>query len=451
MTTPQQELQELARLFDERHRWWEQTVARAEKAKERHFVQFRKSHENLTAAEIYAIGLHRAAAIAAGKSKEPPYDLAQAYRSLRVFENEALDPLREIKPTGRLSNAYAEQWEKFAEFLRQGREWRAYDVLESMYGGRMRRSWNRIVHGHKKNDQDELRDEIDRGVSYIKRYQKKCDRMAKLRDEINDAENAIAKKIYKMLTDKSVQAMLRDDAAMRGAMTSRELAFLSRYAGSGFDMTEEDIKTDLSAQQGGLALAAIQKKMSAMAQDVPPVIRALRERSMLAGSRYDRAVSFARSAAVAHRLETKTSLLADGFHTDLRRELKTGRHMTDEDIRGLIGNAETKMRRWINLSHAQRSLDLVEQPEFDPAALPRMPWHSYTINAGLDSVRRATWDLPVKAFGKAVKTLGAAAVAIAGTIRNSFGQSSSGGGLAQQTARKIRNGNTATPPTPPTP
>lgn len=454
MTPLQQKMQELAREFDARHNWWEQVGARAEKAKTHHFAAFKNTCQELQSTEILSRGLHRAAALAE-KIKVLPRDLAVAYKNLRLLDRDVADPLGTINPTSRLSAAYAARWHKYADMLQQGRYFHAETILKSMEGKPASRFLRRVFLRQKASDQQSLRDDIERARRYAAQFEETCARAYDLRSDIDADETTIAKGLYRILSDKSAQAALRDKRVKNAARAMPELAFMTKYADGCFKMTLEDVKNDLQKTRGTLDMAHIGQHFISMGKPLPDILQSLREQSVAARRRYDAADRFINSARVTQRLETRTSRLVDGWYGDLRKELKTSVHMTDENAQSLIDTARTKMRRWTNPAHAQRSLELMERADFDPAALPRMPWHSYTMNAGLDGLKRAAWELPIKAFSKTAQTIGGAAVIMAVAIRDLFSNSSGKGhaprampGKQQATQQNTR---LPSPPVPPAP
>lgn len=398
MMTPRQQLHDLAREFDERHNLWERTIARAELAQELHHGAMLRAGENRHRAEMSAIGAHDAAGYLKRIDADDPAraDAFSLHATLKVLEKNVADPLRGLTCDSRISRMRAGVWEEYANFMKQGRWKRAEHALNKLQGGHLRRFADRLRFGYTEDDQAETAKETDAAKAAIDPYRENCKRLAAVRTDLGAAENAMAEHLYALLEKDSVRAVLRDPDVKNDVRSSPALSFLARHAGDGKDSMMDSIRNDLSAQRGKISLRDMGESFHVLTQAAPQLVERRRQENLLACQRYEAAKQFVGSARVAQRLETKTSLLADGMYEDIRSELKTAAHMKDPDISALVESARIKKSRWVNAGRLQRTVDVIERPDFDPADARFMPWRNYTINAGLDSLKRSAWDLPLK-------------------------------------------------------
>ena len=390
--TSDQKLQDLTKAFDDRHQWWENIITRAEAMQKQLGDAHRKACVKQQTMEDIARGCNYAAAIAQKSTQTYAGDVAPLYSSKRVLENRVANPLAGIKISGRISRDNPEFWGKFGEHLQNGRYWQASSKLDSGAGNVFKNAWRWLRYS--KQDRAEWQDEIARARDGLKVFEGNCEKLAYVRNDIAQGEKAIAGGIHKMLRHKAIQEMLRTPEIQRMATNSPELAFLAQYAANNFKMSKKDIVHDLSDQQGAITNQGIQKAMIQLGRRMGNSVNDSSDAALTALRRLEKAKSFASSARVAHRLETKTSALVDGMYSDLRKSISDSANLGEDERKTLIRTAEIKMRRWTNPAKTEEVIKNLEKKDFDPKEIKSMPWRGYAIYAGLDGIKRSVTEIP---------------------------------------------------------
>ena len=422
--TSDQKLQNLTKAFDDRHKWWEDIIARTETAQKRLGDAHRKACVRQQTMEDIARGCSYAADIAQKSSHTYTGDVASLYSSMRVFENKVANPLAGIKKSGRISQDNPEFWRKFGEHLQNGRYWQANNKLNSGVGNVFKNAWRWIRYS--KQDRAEWQDEIAKARDELKIFEGNCEKLAYIRNEITQGEKAIASGIYKMLRHKAIQEMLRTPEIQRMAANSPELAFLTQYAATNFTMTKKDIVQDLSSQRGAITNQGIHKAMIQLSRRMGNSVNDSSDAALTALQRFEKAKRFASSARVAHRLETKTSAIVDGMYSDLRESLSNSANLSEDEKRTLIRTAEIKMRRWVNPVKTEESVKNLEKNDFSPKEIKSMPWRGYAIYAGFDGIGRSFTEIPINILRASVEfTRNLFRQAFDNSAPSSFGRGSS--------------------------
>ena len=402
--THDQDLQRLTKEYDDRHDWWEKIISRADTAQAQHFNTYRKASINQQEMEDIARGLNRATTIAKKSAHAYIGDIASLYSSQFALKQSIKNPLESIKATGKIARDKAGFWGKYKGYLDDGRYYRAEDMLESFEIDNMnffRRTWYKLRYNQA--ERDAWQNDISAAKKNLGSYEDSCIRLVQVNDDIAAGEKIIARDMRKMLRNPDIQAMLHSPIAQRLAGRSPEFEFLAQCSAYGADIKKEDMEKALAAQQGEITPQGMYNAIANLNQQMRGSINESCDAELAARHRYEKTKSFASSARVTQRLETKTSKLVDGMYSDLRQSLKDGENFVDDEKLNLVRAAETKKRRWVNSASIESNVAALEKADFDPGDIKGTPWRDYAVNAGLDGIKRSATEFPVRALKASVE------------------------------------------------
>ncbi len=258
----------------------------------------------------------------------------------------------------------------------------------------------------------EWTDEIENARKHLPRYMMACDNINQIEDSIDDAQDTVGKALYKILNDKKVQRMLSLPAMATLAQQRPEFGFLTHYAGR-TSVTRDEIIDHLKSMRGTFQLETLMRAAGEITQKSPSTVERLRKEAYLAKAREQAAHQLIESANTTKRLELNTCYIVNranpllSMSRDLSNDLKNAAHLSQDEEQSLREVAEAKMSRWINPAKVEYNLDKMKRADFNPKELYASPWSGYIVNAGLQSTKRAVWDLPVKALSATAAFIGA--------------------------------------------
>lgn len=409
MKTPRT-LPELLQAFQERHRWWTLVTMGAQENHADRQNEAQQAATKLNHAETVATGLQRVfdRLQRNGLGGTQP-DLKALYKKHAQYEATILKPLDGLDMSGAVSQNNSKFWQKYGELLAEKDFTAAERHLMKATNWWQRTKVTLAGGGHYAFK--EWEDEIEGAKKHLTGYKTACDNIDRLEDTIGDAHEAMGDALYKILNDTKVQRMLALPATAQLAQQHPELSFLTHYAGRTM-VPRDEIIGRLESMRGQFRLEKLMHAVGEMAQKTPAAVDRLRQEASVASAREQAAHQFLESVNATKRMELHKSYIVNGLNPamsmsrDLFSDLQNTAHMPPDEIQNLVEIAQAKMKRWVHWKPVEENVKLMKQPDFDPKDLHMMPWNGYVVNAGLQSTKRAVWDLPVKALSATAAFIG---------------------------------------------
>lgn len=409
MKTPRP-LPDLLKAFDDRHKWWERVITLAKKNHADRKTEADAADAELNYAETGATGFQRIFdRLQRHRLGGTQPDLRTLYKKYDVFEATILNPLDGLDMIGAVSQRRPQFWQDYANLLAQ----KDFTAAER-HLNRATNWWQKTkiyLGGGGHFAFKEWTDEIEKARKYLPHYMMACDNINQIEDSIDEAQDAVGKALYKILNDKKVQRMLSLPAMATLAQQRPEFGFLAHYTGR-TSVARGEIIDHLKSMRGTFHLETLMRAASEIAQKSPATVERLRKESDLAKAREQAAHQFIESANTTKRLELNTCYIVNranpllSMSRDLSNDLKNAAHLSQDEEQSLREVAEEKMKRWINPAKVEYNLDKMKRADFSPKELYASPWSGYIVNAGLQSTKRAVWDLPVKTLSATTAFIG---------------------------------------------
>jgi hypothetical protein len=402
MKTPRP-VDELLKAFDERHDWWMQVTRRAEKNHALHQANAHQAAAHLNRVETAATGFQRIFdRLQKNGLQATQPDLATLYKKHAALEATILNPLQNLQMNGALSQRRPQFWHDYEEMLaqkdftaaerhlKQATNWWQRMKITLAGGGHFAfREWENDIRGAQR---------------HLKTYRNACDSIGKIEDTIEDAEGAVSDALYKILNDKKVQRAI--PAMLDMTQQRPEFQFLAHYKGR-TSVSRGEIQGYLSSMRGKFRLENLMRISAELTQRMPALVDNARQKAHESSVREQTAHQFLESVGATKRMELYTSRLVDYRNSDLYNELDNAVTNSSGNTERLAAAAEEKMKRWVKTGKVEANLDEMAKPDFDPKNLYATPWHGYVVNAGLHSLKRSVWHLPVKGMSALAAFTGA--------------------------------------------
>ncbi len=391
---------DLLKAFQDRHDWWSIVATHAKQNHANRQTDAHKAAAQLNSEETAVTGFQRIfdRLQRDGLGGTQP-DLVTLHKKQAALQATILNPLHGLNMNGAVSQRRTQFWQDYERMLAAKDFTAAERHLKSATNWWQRTKITLIGGGHFAFK--EWADEITGAKKHLTRYKAASDNICRIEDSIDDTHEAMGKALYKILNDKKVQRMLALPAMEKLAQQKPEFKFLTHYARR-TSVTLDEIVAHLENMRGSLRLENMMRAAGEMVQKSPPIVDHLRKESSLARAREQAAHHFMESVNATKKMELHTSFIVNranpvlSMTRDLFNDLKNTTHLEANEIENLAEVAEAKMKRWVNQRPVEANLKLMAQPGFDPHAVKAMPWGNYVVNAGLHSMKRAVWDLPIK-------------------------------------------------------
>lgn len=391
----QSDLAALEQSFAQRQQWWDQMIARAQLAREKHRQDVRDKTDTLKKAKAAVDGLNDGHKIATKYSTLQSDALHGAYGMQTKVKDFVDNPLRGVQlssPVSQKSTFHglygAKFWQNYESVLKDGHHAMAKRMLnrgDSLFrtalifctgGTKAVRSW---------------KVDLAAARAQLPAHEQAWDKLQELNKEIAKGEKHAAKIIHKMLHNSDLRATLQ--SMQPGSAPSAEMNLLATLAQSGQIPSKRDIRKLLANERDHINISSLKTQMQSLGVQAGAAVRAGRDAVKAAQAREDHAASFRHSCGIARWMETKTSaILGGGVCLNMAEKLAAfagGNGGTAEQAAKLSHAAQVKMQRWVNPASVENQIDILEQPGFDPKALARRPAHQYIFNTAGGAAGRA--------------------------------------------------------------
>jgi hypothetical protein len=391
----QADLTALEQSFAQRQQWWEQMIARAQAAREKHRLDVRDKADALKKAKDAVDGFNAAHKIATKYSTIQSDALHGAYGMQTQIKDFVDNPMRGLQLTSPVSQKTAwhglygtKFWRNYEAALKGGHHGMAGRMLK--HGNGLLRTAIVFCTGGPKAVRSWKAD-IAAARAQLPAHRQAWDKLQEVNSEIAKGEKHAAKIIHKMLKNSDLKATLQ--AMQPGSAPSPELNLLATLAQSGQVPSKGDIRKLLANERDTINVSSLKAQMQGLGVQAGTAVRAGRDAYKTAQTRESHAASFRHSCGVARWMETKTSaILGGGICLNMAEKLAAhvaGSGGSAESAAKLAHAAQIKMQRWVNPSSVENELNILEQPGFDPKALGRRPAHQYIFNTAGGAASRA--------------------------------------------------------------
>ncbi len=391
----QADLTALEQSFAQRQKWWDQMIARAQAAREKHRQDVRDKAEALKKAKNAVDGFNSAHKIATKYSTLQSEALHGAYGMQTQIKDFVDNPMRGLQLASPVSQKTAfhglygtKFWRNYEAALKNGQHGMAGRMLNR--GDGIVRTVMVFCTGGPKAVRSWKAD-IEAARAQLPSHKQAWDKLQEVNKEIAKGEKHAAKIIHKMLNNSNLKKTLQ--TIQPGGAPSPELNLLAMLAQSGQTPSKRDIRKLLASQRDAINISSLKAQMQGLGVQAGTAVRAGRDAMKAAQTRESHAASFRHSCGVARWMETKTSaILGGGVCLNMADKLAAhlaGNGGTAEQAAKLSHAAQVKMRRWVNPASVENELMILEQPGFDPKALGRRPAHQYIFNTAGGAAGRA--------------------------------------------------------------
>lgn len=368
--------------FSRRDDWWKNVVARAEAARDRHADILKSQHENLSVIDTLISGFSAARDIAAEHGRDPQGNLEAYYKDRAAFEKDAQDPLRGVSMASAISQNRPDFWRENAALMVDGQHRkvsRRLNRAENIFN----RAYIRMRYGGDALAQ--WRSDITSARNALPRHEMICGKLRTIDARIDQGESVTVDALCAMLKNSDLRKIIVNSPSFSQQAAGDEILqpFLE-WSRRGFKASREDVRAEVKKLRGRMTPAKLESAFDIRARRAEQKREPATDACRMAEHRLKYCGEFIRSAKAAHSMEIKRSLIVGGMSSDLKGALDAASGNAPD----LAHTASVKMRRWVDTKEIEKKLQMLEKPDFMPAAIEPLPRLDYVCNATSDSFRR---------------------------------------------------------------